>query len=124
MLEKETAQVTYLLARIKSAQCQTKISSLKKLLSELQKILCGSGPLRRPVIKKEVLRVQGNFCISLCQFKYNYPPEESLFPSKEKTNQTKSQTQKTQTHPLSIINPEQIRGFPPKLQMSAHSLLA
>lgn len=43
---------------------------------------------------------------------------------KRKKKQTKSQTQKTQTHALSIINPEQIWGFPPKLQMSAHSLLA
>lgn len=51
MLE-ETAQVIYLLVAIKSAQCQTKISSLKQLLCELQKILRCSRPLRRLVITK------------------------------------------------------------------------
>lgn len=42
----------YLLVAIQSAQSQTKISSLKKLLSELQKIPCGSESLRRLVITK------------------------------------------------------------------------
>lgn len=51
VLEKETAQVIYLLVTIKSAQCQTKTSSLKKLLGKLQKIECGSEPPRLVITK-------------------------------------------------------------------------
>lgn len=50
--------------------------------------------------------------------------QKSLCPLEKKKKHTKSQTQKTQTYPMSIVNSEQIWGSPLKLQMSDHSLPA
>lgn len=111
MLEKETAQVMYLLVAIQSAQSQTKISSLKKLLSELQKIPCGSESLRRLVITKGSFERSRQF-LHLCVSSKTTLPQSLSVLLKRKIKPNKKSNSKNTNTPTEYHQSRTNLGFP------------